>query len=105
VGVGGNDSHEALTGATAPAADGEWAAEFNQHVLRAALGAIEPRFNSATWQAFDLVWLRDCAVGDAAQRLGIPVAAVYVAKSRVLKELRKEILILAENIPGLVPLG
>jgi DNA-directed RNA polymerase specialized sigma24 family protein len=51
-----------------------------------------------------LVWLEDRTAPEAAQALGIPVAAVYVAKSRVLKELRAEILLLAEDVPPFVPL-
>ncbi len=35
----------------------------------------------------------------------MPVTSIYVAKSRVLKRLREEILHLAEDVPHLVPLG
>ena len=39
----------------------------------------------------------------AAKELGMPPNTVYVAKSRVLKRLREEVLALAEDIPHLIP--
>jgi RNA polymerase sigma-70 factor (ECF subfamily) len=104
-GTGGNDSGDALARVVAPEADNDWTAEFNQHVLRAALERIRPRFEPATWQAFELVWLENRPAPEAATTLGVPVAAVYVAKSRVLKQLREEILLLAEDVPPYVVPG
>jgi hypothetical protein len=40
-----------------------------------------------------------------AHELQVPIDVVYVAKSRVLKKLREEILALAEDLPQCVPLA
>ena len=39
-----------------------------------------------------------------ARDLALPIEAVYLAKSRVLKRLRDELKILAEDLPQYVPL-
>jgi DNA-directed RNA polymerase specialized sigma24 family protein len=36
---------------------------------------------------------------ETAEQLGVPIDAVYVAKSRVLKRLREEVTLLAEDLP------
>jgi len=89
----------------APTADAEWTADFNARVLQVALDRIRRNFEPATWQAFARVWLEDRPAPEAARELGLPVEGVYVAKSRVLKQLREEILTLAEDMPQIVPLG
>ena len=37
--------------------------------------------------------------------LRVPIEAVYLAKSRVLKRVEEEVLALAEDVPHVVPLG
>jgi RNA polymerase sigma-70 factor (ECF subfamily) len=91
--------------AEVPAADAEWTAEFNAHVLRAALERARPNFEPDTWRAFELQWLGNRSAAEAAAELGLPLTSMYVAKSRVLKRLREEVLLLAEDLPQLVPLG
>jgi RNA polymerase sigma-70 factor (ECF subfamily) len=98
-GAGGRDSGDALAVAVAPEADSEWTAAFNAHVLRAALERIRPHFEPATWRAFELEWLENRPAAEVARTLDLPVTAVYVAKSRVLKRLRDEVLLLAEDVP------
>jgi RNA polymerase sigma factor (sigma-70 family) len=85
-------------------ADGEWVAEFHAHLLSAALGRIRDRFEPPTWSAFEEVWLRDRASNEVARDLGLPIDVVYLAKSRVLKRLRDELITLAEDLPEYVPL-
>jgi RNA polymerase sigma-70 factor (ECF subfamily) len=102
-GEGGRDSEQLLAAVVSPEADTEWAAQFHAHVLRAALERLRPRFEPATWRAFELSWLEDRPAPEAAAAAGVPVAAVYVAKSRVLKQLREEVLLLAEDVPEFVP--
>ena len=58
-----------------------------------------------TWQAFEKVWLADRRAPEVAAELGLSVEMVYMAKSRVLKQWRAEILELAEDLPQLVPLS
>src|SRR5262249_26317948 len=106
-GAGGSGSEDALAAlpAAGPGPGPGWAAEFNAQVPRAALARLRPDFEPATWRAFELTWLEDRPAPEAAAELGLPVGAVYVAKSRVLKRLRDEVLILAEDLPQFVPLS
>jgi DNA-directed RNA polymerase specialized sigma24 family protein len=48
------------------------------------------------------VWVREQPAADVAKELGIPLEAVYVAKSRVLKRLREKVLELSEEIPTMI---
>jgi RNA polymerase sigma-70 factor (ECF subfamily) len=98
----GELSHETAESA---AADAEWTAEFNAQILRAALEASRGEFEPATWRAFELVWLDDRTAAEAARELDVPIGAIYVAKSRVLKRLREEVIHLAEDAVYLLPLG
>lgn len=83
--------------AVAPGEDG-WDEAFSRHVFQTALTRIRPSFDPKNWTAFEGVWLHDRPVLEVARELGIPAASVYVAKSRVLKRLREEILELAEGL-------
>jgi RNA polymerase sigma-70 factor (ECF subfamily) len=104
-GAAGEDSPDLLAGAAGPGSEAEWTADFHAGVLQAALARIRPHFEAVTWRAFERTWLDNRPAADAAGELGLPVAAVYVAKSRVLKRLRDEVLHLAEDLPQLVPLS
>jgi RNA polymerase sigma-70 factor (ECF subfamily) len=81
-----------------------WIELFNSEVLRVSLARIRPNFEDETWEIFDRVWLRDELPADVARDLNRPIHSVYVAKSRVLKRLREEILSLAEDLAAFVPL-
>lgn len=109
--------HQRSRGAAAPAAtlvdlentvaaepDPEWTEEFHARILQVSLERIRPHFEERTWQAFEKVWLDNCPALETARALDLPIDMVYVAKSRVLKRLREEVLLLAEDIPLLVPL-
>lgn len=85
--------------AVAPVDDG-WDEGFSRQVFLTALTRIRPSFDPKNWSAFEGVWLHDRPVLEVAKELGIPATSVYVAKSRVLKRLREEILELAEGIPS-----
>jgi RNA polymerase sigma-70 factor (ECF subfamily) len=85
-------------------ADGEWVAEFHAHLLSTALDRIRERFEPTTWNAFEGVWRNNRPSNEVAQELELPIEAVYLAKSRVLKRLREELILLAEDIPQYVPL-
>jgi RNA polymerase sigma-70 factor (ECF subfamily) len=85
-------------------ADGEWVAEFHAHLLNAALDRIRDRFEVPTWRAFEEVWLNNRPSNEVAHELALPIETVYLAKSRVLKRLRDELILLAEDLPQYVPL-
>jgi RNA polymerase sigma-70 factor (ECF subfamily) len=79
--------------------DTSWNEEFQAHVLRVALARCQPHFETETWRAFELVWLEHQVAADVARQLNRPIDFVYVAKSRVLKQLWKEVQELAEDAP------
>jgi RNA polymerase sigma factor (sigma-70 family) len=83
--------------------DPAWDEAFNARVLQAALEHARPAFEPATWRAFELTWLAGRPAQEVAAEVGLAIDAVYAAKSRVLKRLREEVLLLAEDLPQLFP--
>ncbi len=76
----------------------EWNEEFHRHILEVAMKRIESSFEPQTWQAFCLVWVNQVSAIEAAEQVQQSVDFVYVAKSRVLKRLREEVLVLADHL-------
>jgi RNA polymerase sigma-70 factor (ECF subfamily) len=66
-----------------------------------AIELVKARIKEATWQAFALAELEGLPAPEVSERLGIPVAYVYVYKGRVCKLLRKTI----EELQGQHPEG
>jgi RNA polymerase sigma-70 factor, ECF subfamily len=56
--------------------------------VRQILDQVECEFEPTTWQAFRMIALESCPASDVSTQLGISVASVYQAKSRVLRRLR-----------------
>ncbi len=77
----------------------QWTEHFQAELLRLSLEHIRSEFTDQTWNAFQLAWFEDVSPVDAASKLGIGIEKVYVAKSRVLKRLREEVLRLSEDLP------
>ena len=77
------DPHSPLTQA--------WDAEYDRHVVRRLLELIEPQFEPTTRQAFRKVVLEGQKPSQVAAELGISVNAVFLAKSKILRQLRQEI--------------
>jgi RNA polymerase sigma-70 factor (ECF subfamily) len=98
-GQGGDFSDAVLNESAAPEADSEWTAQFNAHLLQVALERIRSQFEQTTWTAFEQVWLENRPAAAVSQEVGLSLTSVYVAKSRVLKRLREEVLLLAEDVP------
>jgi RNA polymerase sigma factor (sigma-70 family) len=96
-GVGGEGITAVLDQAVAKQEDNSWVAEFNAHVLQTALARCRPRFEAATWRAFEMVWLENRPPADVAREVGREIAWVYVAKSRVLMQLSQEVRELADD--------
>ena len=65
--------------------------EFDRELLDLAMLRVAQRVEPHTWQAFTLTALGGQSGADVAARLDIPVAMVYVARSRVQKMLKDEI--------------
>jgi RNA polymerase sigma-70 factor (ECF subfamily) len=68
----------------------QWDEEHDRYVLHCLLDMVEDEFEPITLQAFRRLALEGVSGADAAQELGLSVAAVYVAKSRVLARIRQE---------------
>lgn len=94
--IGGNDGPD-FDSPIDSEPDPDWSARFHSHVLRVACERIRSIFEPATWTAFTRTWLDDQSAVTVADELGIPIHSVYVAKSRVLKRLREEVLLLADD--------
>jgi RNA polymerase sigma-70 factor (ECF subfamily) len=77
------------TASPAPAAehDATWIVEFNSHVYQWALDRIRPRFDESTWQAFELLWLKDHSAAEVARKFKKTPDWVYQVKFRVLRRL------------------
>jgi RNA polymerase sigma-70 factor (ECF subfamily) len=68
-----------------------WDAEYRQHLVRKALEIMRTEFEPNTWQACWEHTVNDKSAAEVGQELGMSEAAVYVAKSRVLRRLRQEL--------------
>jgi RNA polymerase sigma-70 factor (ECF subfamily) len=68
----------------------QWDEEHDRYVLRRLLDLVEEEFEPLTLRAFRRVSLDGVSGAEAAQELGLSVAAVYMAKSRVLARIRQE---------------
>jgi len=78
---------------------GVWHDHFQAEILQSALGNIQKDFTAETWQAFHESWTQQRTPADVANQLGIGIEIVYVAKSRVLKRLRAEVVRLTDDLP------
>jgi len=77
--------------AAVPAAEeiAAWEADHEQRLFAWAAERVKSEVQPATWLAFQRTAI-DCASGESvAAELGLTVAAVYLAKSRVMKQLRE----------------
>jgi RNA polymerase sigma-70 factor (ECF subfamily) len=104
-GENGSADTSALDETRAPESDPEWVDDFNARLLEVALERIKSDFEPNNWRAFEMVWMQNKPVSDVAQAVGLTASSIYVAKFRVLKRLREEILLLADDVPHLAPLG
>jgi RNA polymerase sigma-70 factor, ECF subfamily len=81
--------------------DPEWTNELNNHLLHTALDSIRSSFDPTNWKAFERTWIYSDSAVEVAASLGIPVAQVYVAKSRIAKRLADELHQLSDDVPWL----
>lgn len=67
-------------------------AEFDQELLEEAMARVRTRVAPRTWEAFERLAMRGESGAEAGQALGMKVATVFVAKSKVQKMLQEELL-------------
>jgi len=65
--------------------------QFDQELLAEAQAQVRGRVEEHTWEAFRLTVVDGLSGADAAARLGLTVAGVYKAKSRVQQMLQEEV--------------
>lgn len=68
----------------------QWDEEHDRYVLHCLLDLVEEEFEALTVKAFRRLALDNATGAETAHELGMSVAAVYVAKSRVLARIRQE---------------
>jgi RNA polymerase sigma-70 factor (ECF subfamily) len=71
--------------------------QFDQEVLEEAQARVRGRVEPHTWEAFRLTALEGMPGADAAAQLGMNVAAVFKAKSKVRAMLKEEVARLEES--------
>ncbi len=65
--------------------------DYEQELLRKAMEIVQSRVQPRTWEAFRLTALEGLPGVETARRLGLSVAGVYKARSRVQQLLRDEV--------------
>jgi len=90
--LGDSEFQQALAQLSDPASalSRQWDADHDQHVTRQLLEVIRPRFEATTWAAFCRTTLDGAPAAEVAKSLGLSINAVFIAKSRVLAQLRAE---------------
>jgi RNA polymerase sigma-70 factor, ECF subfamily len=68
----------------------QWDEEHDRYVLGCLLDLAEEEFEPATLRAFRRLALDGASGAEVAEEMGLTVAAVYTAKSRVLQRIRQE---------------
>jgi RNA polymerase sigma-70 factor (ECF subfamily) len=102
-GAGSGDTRVLELLQTVQARDGlvkELDEEFSRDLLDEAMARVRLRVQPHTWQAFHLLAVEGRSGAEAAERLGMKVATVFVARSKVQKMLQQEVRKLEGRDPG-----
>ncbi len=75
-----------------------WNERFINIFFSEALIRCQPHFSEETWKMFQKSWIDKLEPEQVARELQISVDQIYVARSRVLKRLRSEVALLADDI-------
>jgi RNA polymerase sigma-70 factor, ECF subfamily len=68
----------------------EWDREHDEHVVRSLLETVKSDFSPSTSQAFRRLAMNGLPAARMAEELGMAESAVLLAKSRVIRRLRRE---------------
>lgn len=69
--------------------------EFRRQMFAFVARQIRPCFSERNWNAFWRTYVENENVSTVAKELGVKLSAVYVARSRVLKRFREEVVLLS----------
>jgi RNA polymerase sigma-70 factor (ECF subfamily) len=89
--AGDTATSDALDEQPAPDDAAEWDRDYERRLFQWAAEQIRGEFEEKTWRAFWRVAVDGAGATETAAELGLSVGAVYVAKSRVVARLRKQI--------------
>ena len=92
-GSGDTDTHKRLQEVPAPEADSSawWDQEYERQLFSWAVEQVRGGFQDSTWQAFWQTAVEGKSGKEVARALGLSVAAVYLAKGRVMARLKEQI--------------
>ncbi|MCI0683410.1 MAG: sigma-70 family RNA polymerase sigma factor [Gemmataceae bacterium] len=92
-GAGDPAAVELLHAQPAPEADSDaaWECEYRRRTFAWAADQVRPQVLESTWQAFWRTAVDGQAPETVAQELHMPVASVYLAKSRIMARLKEQI--------------
>jgi RNA polymerase sigma-70 factor (ECF subfamily) len=97
-GTGDTATQHLLSSQPAPDDDAErWEHDYQRHLFHLAAEQVRSDFAPATWQAFWSIAVEGRSAEEAARQLGMSIGAVYVAKCRVLAQLKDRVLLLADE--------
>lgn len=101
-GVGGTSALRLINGKEASKCsdDEVFSQEILREKFRLAADEVERHFDPATWRAFWLTAVEGAEVATAAEETGKSIGAVYVARSRVMKRLRKQVKLMTGDESG-----
>jgi RNA polymerase sigma-70 factor (ECF subfamily) len=74
-----------------PSTSAEWDADYHRQLFHCAASIVRQDFSESTWQAFWRTAVDGQPGRDTAEQLGLTVAAVYLAKGRVMSRLKEQI--------------
>jgi len=96
-GSGDTDAQQQLNEVPQPGgldASAQWDADYERQLFQFAANIVKQDFGEATWQAFWKTAVEGLAGKEVADELGITVAAVYLAKGRVMTRLKEQVKLL-----------
>jgi len=95
-GAGGTEAQMLLEQQLSPEKDetAEWNADYERRLFTHAATQVRGDFQETTWQAFWLTGVEGKSAKEVAELLSLTVAAVYLAKARVMARLKEQIRLL-----------
>lgn len=99
-GTGDTDAHQRLgdvADASHDPVSAEWDADYHRQLFLCAATAIRQDFSESSWQAFWSSAVEGKSGKEVAEQLGLSVAAVYLAKGRVMARLKEQLRLLSAD--------
>ena len=96
-GAGDTDAQQRLNEVPQPEgldASTQWDADYERQLFQFAANIVQQDFGETTWQAFWWTAVDGRSGKEVANELGITVAAVYLAKGRVMTRLKEQVKLL-----------